>query len=722
MGRKEKLTPKSSAMLGACLILLGLILLWATKKWQQPALDIPTFLSTAIGVVMLTDGGLRKLSHWRRARRSPADPTPDDVREAKEILARQITEQWKDAMRLLLLDDPRLIPVPWRSTQREELQDHPSLIAEDAGALTNRGDRIAMLADAFRKLRCKRLVILGDQGAGKTTLALQLLAELMGTRGPEGPVPVLLPAAGWTVEADNWGSENEEDKYVPLQVWLADYLEMEYPALRAQGLAPNLPQALASHGDVLPVLDALDEAPNEATMLKALRSWLDDPDHQLIVTCRTKEFVEAAKSAGDVLASATVIEPDPLPPGAVADYLEESFYLEEPHPPQPPAPWRDILAELREGRAPALAEITSKPLGLWLVREVYVSGPKDAKELQRLGEMADPQPLRDHLCDELIPALINLHPHNGDTGQPFRPLHTLEAGQVRDWLAYLSRHTSKDSSPHDVAWWQMACNPHSLLIPWGVAALCGLVVGLTLGLLQDPALGTTVGVASGVLLGFKIRSWFKEQPGYANFHIQNRLPYLMGTMGDALCVVLVGAMVGWLQTKGELKGTITLALVCGLGYEFTVGLMRWVEQATENSTARSPSSTWKDDMHLTLIRIASGLVIGLVASYIGWRHGMIIPTAVVGGTLVGLIFGLILGSHHAWLAYHLTIPRLATRRWLPLRTMSFLEDAHRVGLLRIEGPYYQFRDTLLQEHLAEHHQLERPCSCHPRTRKREDHN
>jgi hypothetical protein len=43
---------------------------------------------------------------------------------------------------------------------------------------------------------------------------------------------------------------------------------------------------------------------------------------------------------------------------------------------------------------------------------------------------------------------------------------------------------------------------------------------------------------------------------------------------------------------------------------------------------------------------------------------------------------------------------LAARRELPLRLTGFLDDAYRLGMLRIVGPVYQFRHATLQDHLA----------------------
>ncbi|MFI7446672.1 hypothetical protein ACIBQX_04155 [Nonomuraea sp. NPDC049714] len=59
-----------------------------------------------------------------------------------------------------------------------------------------------------------------------------------------------------------------------------------------------------------------------------------------------------------------------------------------------------------------------------------------------------------------------------------------------------------------------------------------------------------------------------------------------------------------------------------------------------------------------------------------------------------------MGSHHAWLVCTIALARLALQRRLPWRVMDFLDDAHRLGLLRAVGPIYQFRHAALHDHLA----------------------
>jgi hypothetical protein len=87
--------------------------------------------------------------------------------------------------------------------------------------------------------------------------------------------------------------------------------------------------------------------------------------------------------------------------------------------------------------------------------------------------------------------------------------------------------------------------------------------------------------------------------------------------------------------------------------------------------------------------LAFGLIYGLVA------FGPVDGSA---GESVGwLSFGL---SKGAWPAFRIALGWLVVRRRFPWRLMAFLEDAYRLGLLRVVGSAYQFRHAELQDHLA----------------------
>lgn len=65
-----------------------------------------------------------------------------------------------------------------------------------------------------------------------------------------------------------------------LQDWLALRLAQDYPALRATGLGSDVPTTLAARGQILPVLDGLDELPPsaQAAVITALNRSLSGRD------------------------------------------------------------------------------------------------------------------------------------------------------------------------------------------------------------------------------------------------------------------------------------------------------------------------------------------------------------------------------------------------------------------------------------------------------------
>ncbi|MFC4116677.1 NACHT domain-containing protein [Nonomuraea zeae] len=689
-----------SVALGILLLALSAGFTLVTRQgglgpWEST--DIAAAVTAVASAVALGNGLVQFLSWWRKRGGPAPAPTSADIGTAKDILAGLVNQQWRDETALRSLGDPAPMPLAWRSTARRELADHPEIIAKGTVAFPGSDVHIADMVRNFRALRCRRLVILGGPGTGKTTLAVQLVLELLRTRSPEEPVPVLLSAARW------------DDRVHPrLQDWLAESLALDYPALRAEGLGPDIPHALVARGEVLPVIDGLDELPQHARadMLAALIRSMSQTD-QFVLTCRTEQFAESIEELGDVLTAAAVIEPQPMAAAEAGDYLRACL------PPVPHPAWPRILEALHAGAAPALAEVVSTSLGLWLVRATYIAPRVDPTPLLELGRGSAAE-LHDHLCNRLIPAMVSAHPPADGPAQPFRPQHAWTAEQVDKWLTYLSRQLmAREEDPRDMAWWHLARYTPSRTVRLWAGVGIGVVVGLVFGLLTKQALaGLCIGLLSALIVVILIGSWFTESPGHANFEVRGRLSQLLGVLRDGLIVGAVGALVGWLMasplggTRAGLETARNIGLLAGIAFIVVLSLIRWVEHPATTATARSPRSTWRADRNLTIIRIVSGLVVGFMGGLIGREAKLDQSVAIVGGLLLGLLFGLMLGSHHAWLAYKLTVPRLATRGMLPLRAMDFLDDAHRLGLLRAEGPYYQFRHIELQQHLARERERE----------------
>ena len=555
---------------------------------------------------------------------------------------------------------------------------------------------------------------------------------------------MLLPISGWDL-----------DVHPRLHGWLAERLEEDYPALKAAELGPGAAEALVHGGYILPVLDGLDEigAQTRARVIAALNASLSGDD-QLIVTSRTAEFA-AAVIAPDLLtpqAAAAYLRaclPAALPeawrnvlaalddhtlPGLselaatpLGLWLIRTVYADSGADPSP-------LTGALGGDAAALrAHLFDRLIPAVIAARTPSADPGDhfrprhrldpdatRRYLTSLAPIAPPAETRDiawwriaasaPLTRRSLRFTAGILAGFG-AGLPVGLLFGLAAALAAGVVIALAIGFAAGSWAGEVPGYAdlRMCGRarvlrHALTRNVSVALLTGLPAGLGLGL---PA-GPLAGVAVGLVIG---------GAGACRAGYRGRLRLLWKALTPSMMAGLGAGLVAWLAVAtarelhagriGEPAFGLGALLLVGLG----AGLVDWAELPTLTSIS-TPASTWRSDRALTLLRVgalglAFGLAFGLARGLgLGFEAGLRdgLSAGLVAGAEAGFVFGipvgLVAGRHHAWLACVVVTGRLALARRLPWRLMGFLDDAHRLGLLRAVGPIYQFRHADLHDHLA----------------------
>jgi hypothetical protein len=197
-----------------------------------------------------------------------------------------------------------------------------------------------------------------------------------------------------------------------------------------------LARSLAA-SEVLPVIDGLDELPEERRAQVVSEINAHGSDSPVVLTCRPNEFQAATATRPITLAS--VIELVPLELTDVRTYLAEATEA-------PLDRWRPVFEAFSADPGGPLAQVLTNPLMLWLARTVYEQGATEPGELADSVRSISRDAIEGHLLAGFVPAVyISRGRRSGFRCSP---------AQAQRWLGFLAAWQGRTDSA-DIAWWRL---------------------------------------------------------------------------------------------------------------------------------------------------------------------------------------------------------------------------------------------------------------------------
>ena len=672
------------------------------------------------------DGPGRVVGHGGVPRQASPGPAlgADPLGEATDALASAVHARWLREEEQQQVHDPVPLPVRWRPAPDPLRDSWANIRMAPPGQLArplDLGGRLDQVVEVYRRVPSSRLIVLGRAGAGKTILTTRFVLDLLATRAPADPVPVIFGLGSWNPVRTE------------LRDWLAEQLVRDHPGLAAPGPGGStLASALVDAHRVLPVLDGFDEV--AGGLHRAALAALNATTLPLLVTSRVDEY-RAAVAATGVLRAAGAVELVDLAAADVADYLPRTTN-------HAGNAWQPVLEHVREHPDSALAAVLTTPLMVALARRIYSDTPgHDPAELVDADRFGSRESVERHLLGGFVPAVYQQRPG----------VRTYDLDHVRRWLGHLADHLSRLDT-HDLAWWQLGTSMRRrtrtlavtlvvFLCVWLVdivveSALIGAVTGVVVGF------GAVVALLAGVSFGLVHGHLARVQPLEP---VRFRLRLRAGPVGKwrrvrvrALMGLLFGALVGcsygvvmilvkWLVASHVVTPTMVLVdagvftTVFASGSALAFGLIAAGESPQDLRSAASPAGVLDANRKTVLVQVALfAPLFALFFSAITWLIATALMSLPGGGPFglviawpdwAGLVLGLV-GGFGGGLGYLISMTAwgqwvVLARFWLPLTgrlpwaVQAFLDDAYRRGVLRRAGAVYQFRHARLQDHLTE---------------------
>ena len=213
-------------------------------------------------------------------------PTPQSRTETRDCLRRLSASQAKAAVSHL-----DVMPATCEELPSRHEPGSAAMAATLAGA--------KQVTDFFLSISCRRMVLLGCPGSGKTILAWRIVVELLDNHPEEQLIPVVLSIVSWN----------------PFTTTFCDWLQEQLADLPIENGESTEAR------NVIPVLDGFDELNEQrrSLVIQQLNGY-EAHDMSLILISRSNEYKESLFWE-NILTDAKVVELQPLSHASV--YLRE---------------------------------------------------------------------------------------------------------------------------------------------------------------------------------------------------------------------------------------------------------------------------------------------------------------------------------------------------------------------------------------------------------------
>ncbi|MFD3431256.1 hypothetical protein [Nocardia fluminea] len=593
--------------------------------------------------------------------------------------------------------------------------------------------------------------------------AYTILGKYQGDIPPDDPdtfdgrIPVVFNLSSWDSTSAN--------PKATLKTWMASILVRDHPGLDLrtadaliadrrilsifEGLDEMDERAEEANGRSADAEDS-NQNPRRCAALTQLHGF----DGPFVLTCRTIEYRETSRKAR-VLERAYAIELQPLSVDDITNYLPLTA-----NSPAAGERWRSAMQALLDDERPSAAflrEILKNPLMVYLASKIYASGVGEGDPAAFVAkEYASADIIELGLLGEYLTTVFphpweekgyGLREESGDDiERRVPPAYPQE--KVFRWL----QHIAKNLDNGELRWWELANKDPKItaLVFVIFTALIGTAaVAVTLDH-KYLAVGALTGAATGIVYGLffpgqQPSGWSLFAPGsWRNFWCEAVKAPIYGATGAGVGFVLVSTF-GWLALSfsGLAAGLTTYPLmkltnqpsnndwpietrnssVAGVFTGLIMGVVGFLSDASVGSI-----STWLivGVIYGAFLTLAFGPRAYLQADTVATPSKMIASSryqsiyyGVMNGcahasvyimmtnVFVGVVFGFTIGMYvcmtdSAWGRW-----TLITRGWLPIvgklpsEPLSFMEEAHRRGVLRQSGAVYLFRHKQLERYIVE---------------------